>query len=87
MIAAIIEARSCERFACLVPVLPDPLSTYYSRLYEAEKRHALIYLEFAKLISNADVIQTRLNYFLEIESKCIMAQEAEFRFHSGIPMS
>ena len=87
MIAAIIEARSCERFACLVPVLSDPLSSYYSRLYEAEKRHALIYLEFAKMISSADVIQKRLDYFLEIESECIMAPEAEFRFHSGIPMS
>ena len=63
MIAAIIEARSCERFACLVPVLADPLSNYYSRLHEAEKRHALIYLEFAKLISSDDVIQKRLNYF------------------------
>ena len=87
MIAAIIEARSCERFACLVPVLPDPLSSYYSRLYEAEKRHACIYLQFAELITSSDMIKKRLQYFLEIENECIMAPEAEFRFHSGIPIS
>ena len=86
MIAAIIEARSCERFACLVPVLSPPLSDYYDRLYQAEKRHALIYLEFASLVSDDETIKRRLNYFLQIEGQSISQPESEFRFHSGLPI-
>lgn len=87
VIAAIIEARSCERFSCLVPVLPTQLSSYYARLYEAEKRHAMVYLEFARVVSFEEIIQQRLDHFLEIDAQCIGTPEVDFRFHSGLPQS
>lgn len=84
LIAAIIEARSCERFLALQKVLPTDLQGFYSRLYQAEARHFRTYLELARIISGQ-------NYFLqletlkEIENNLILEKDSEFRFHSGVP--
>ena len=48
IVGAIIEARSCERFYCLMGVLPSDISEFYSRLVESESRHFLMYLGFAR---------------------------------------
>ena len=45
---AIIEARSCERFALLAPRLPAPLGTFYAELGSAEARHGELYLDWAQ---------------------------------------
>src|SRR5579872_1903616 len=47
LIGALIEARSCERFALLAPRLPAPMAAFYEQLQRAEARHFLQYLEFA----------------------------------------
>lgn len=86
MICAVIEARSCERFSCLAPVIPEPLSTYYAKLYQAEKRHAEIYIDFAAQLVDYTVIQTRLDRILTVEASVVTAPEAIFRFHSGVPV-
>lgn len=85
MICAIIEARSCERFNKLAPILPEPLSSYYQRLYLAERRHAIVYLDFAREITNETHMQSRLERLLDIEGQVIMQVEDVFRFHSGVP--
>ena len=36
---AYIEARSCERFAVLVPHLDEQLATFYGSLLRSEARH------------------------------------------------
>ena len=48
LIGALIEARSCERFASLVPLLPDRLSRFYGGLLASEARHFMHYLHFAE---------------------------------------
>ena len=85
MICAIIEARSCERFEKLAPILPEPLSSYYQRLYLAERRHAMVYLDFAREITNEAHMQSRLDRLLDIEGQMITQVEDVFRFHSGVP--
>ena len=42
---AFIEARSCERFAALGPVLGGPLGDLFDGLHAAEARHFKLYLE------------------------------------------
>lgn len=84
LIGAIIEARSCERFFALVPLLDDPvLSRFYASLVKAEARHFQDYLGLAKRYGNN--IEERLETFLAVENTLISKNDSVFRFHSGIP--
>ena len=47
IVAAIIEARSCERFFYLMDTLPDEISKFYGDLVLSESRHFKVYLGFA----------------------------------------
>lgn len=82
IIGAIIEARSCERFACLAPLLDDELQGFYSGLLSSESRHFQHYLQLAQQYSNAP-IDDRVRYFVALEKELIETPDSEFRFHSG----
>lgn len=84
IIGAIIEARSCERFNALVPLLSDKsLAKFYASLVKAEARHFQDYLNLAR--KYGDNVELRIEYFLELEDKLIYEEDTVFRFHSGIP--
>lgn len=85
IICAIIESRSCERFSLLAPILPKQIGDYYQRLYQAEKRHAIIYLTLARTMTSETSIRTRLQQLLIIEARLIQQPEVQYRFHSGVP--
>ena len=84
IIGAFVEARSCERFACLVPVLDQQLSEFYQRLLSAEARHFKDYLALARKYSDTD-ISDRVAHFAEVEQDLILSPDDMFRFHSGVP--
>jgi tRNA-(ms[2]io[6]A)-hydroxylase len=48
LIGALIEARSCERFAKIAPRLPEKLGRFYAGLLASEARHFEQYIAFAK---------------------------------------
>lgn len=81
---ALIEARSCERFAMLAPHLDEPLSTFYRSLLRSEARHFEDYLSLAKSIANQDISE-RVTYFAQIEADLILSSDDDFKFHSGFP--
>ena len=82
IVGAIIEARSCERFAALAPCLDDSLADFYSSLLKSEARHYKDYLTLAEQAAG-NSIETRVSEFLAIEKELIEAPDTEFRFHSG----
>ena len=87
IIAAIIEARSCERFYCLLPFLQtcndEPVLKFYQHLAQAEQRHYEVYLNYAKsLMPN---IENRIEKFIDIDNRHILSKDKAFRFHSGCP--
>ncbi|HVC37958.1 MAG TPA: tRNA-(ms[2]io[6]A)-hydroxylase [Gammaproteobacteria bacterium] len=82
VIGALIEARSCERFHALAPMLDAELAEFYGRLAAAESRHFNVYLKLARLIGG-DAAAARLKLFAEIEAGLITDKDREFRFHSG----
>jgi len=88
IIGAIIEARSCERFAALIPGLVAQgevgLAKYYRSLIKSEARHFEDYLALAELYSDKPVAE-RIKALLEAEQQLIESPDNEFRFHSGIP--
>ena len=81
---AFIEARSCERFAKIAPLLDDELSKFYTSLLKSEARHYQDYLELAQFYSQDD-ISSRIDEFRRIEQLAILSEDSLFRFHSGIP--
>ena len=89
LIGALIEARSCERFAALVPHLPDELGRFYGGLLASEARHFERYIVLAKSECgiDADSIDERLAELKALEAMLITDPDPQFRFHSGVPMS
>lgn len=82
---AIVEARSCERFAGLVPLLDEELSRFYAGLLRSEARHYRDYLGLARRYAKSD-ISPRLQLFLQREAELVTSVDPDFRFHSGCPM-
>ena len=85
IVGAFIEARSCERFAALVPYLDDELAQFYQSLLKSESRHFEQYLDFARQFSKQP-IDERVDFFRDIEAKLIESADQQFRFHSGVPI-
>jgi tRNA-(ms[2]io[6]A)-hydroxylase len=79
---AIVEARSCERFAGLVRVVPDDLATLYQGLLASEARHFRHYLDLARRYADTPV-EPRLNELLEVDAELTTTPDSLFRFHSG----
>ena len=84
VVGAFIEARSCERFAALLPVLDEELAAFYRGLHAAEARHFRLYLAMAEKYGAGDVME-RIDLFREAEAELIRSEDREFRFHSGVP--
>ncbi len=84
LIAAIIEARSCERLGLLAPMLPDTMSGFYAKLHQAEARHCKTFIDLATVIAPNNV-QERLTYLAKVEASWLVKPDANFRFHSGMP--
>lgn len=85
LIGAIIEARSCERFAVLVPELDQELGQFYRSLLKSEARHFSDYLKLAVDVGSQGEAEARLPVLLQFERGLIEGSDEEFRFHSGVP--
>jgi tRNA 2-(methylsulfanyl)-N6-isopentenyladenosine37 hydroxylase len=84
---AFIEARSCERFAVLGPVMSGPVGELFQSLHGAEARHFKLYLELARRAGarNGIDVDARIDAFASLEAELITSRDAVFRFHSGTP--
>lgn len=86
IIGAFVEARSCERFAALVPLLEADIARFYRSLLRSEARHFSDYLELARRHAGED-IEPRIAFFRELEAALVLDPDPDFRFHSGTPAS
>ncbi|MBO1273232.1 MULTISPECIES: tRNA isopentenyl-2-thiomethyl-A-37 hydroxylase MiaE [unclassified Shewanella] len=84
IVGALIEARSCERFARLAPHLDEDLGRFYISLLRSEARHYQDYLTLAQSVAGQD-ISGRIAELVALEASLIQAKDTVFRFHSGIP--
>ena len=96
LLGALIEARSCERFELLAPLLPQALGTFYADLALSERRHEGLYLQLAHSAAVeaqpdeqpdvvAEQLQQRLHALAQVEAELITRPDTQFRFHSGPP--
>ncbi|AZL74782.1 tRNA-(ms[2]io[6]A)-hydroxylase [Pseudomonas oryziphila] len=87
VVGAFIEARSCERFAALVPHLDEELGTFYRGLLKSEARHYQGYLKLAHVYGDEAEIARVVEQVRQAEAELISSPDQEMRFHSGIPMA
>lgn len=68
--AALIEARSCERFKLFSEKLEDPkLKKFYRKLMESEAGHYVLFLNFARKYGDREEVDQKWNDLLEYEAK------------------
>lgn len=84
IVGAFIEARSCERFARLIPHLDAELAKFYRSLVKSEGRHYEDYLMLAQRFAEGP-IESRIAFFADRERELIETPDETFRFHSGLP--
>jgi len=87
VVGAFIEARSCERFAALVPHLDEELGRFYQGLLKSEARHYQGYLKLAHNYGDEVDIARRIELVRAAEMELIQSPDQELRFHSGIPQA
>src|SRR5438067_792210 len=80
--AALIEARSAERFALLAPHVPPPLERLYEELSASEARHFELYIDFARTAAPQEW-RSRLEALASREAQLATTADRLLRFHSG----
>ena len=83
LVAGLIEARSCERFALLADHVTDPeLREFYRGLFESEARHHATYVRLACDFAPEEGVRARLRELAAREAEIIDRGDPEPRMHS-----
>lgn len=83
LVAGLIEARSCERFALLRDGLADAeLAAFFGGLFESEARHHSTYVQLASDFAPAEVVKARLRELAAEEARLIAEGGDAPRMHS-----
>jgi tRNA 2-(methylsulfanyl)-N6-isopentenyladenosine37 hydroxylase len=73
LMAALIEARSCERFRLLSEQLPDPeLKAFYRELMESEAGHYTLFIALARNLTGRDTTDERWKEWLDYEAGILL---------------
>lgn len=88
LVSALIEARSCERFAILAAASADTdpeLASFYQALHSSEFGHYKVFLKLAGKIAEKDLVETRWQQMLASEALILAQQAVGPGIHSGVP--
>ena len=88
LVSALIEVRSCERFAVLSAAAAEgdaELATFYRALYASEMGHYKVFLRLARKVAGKAPVDARWQEMLASEARILARQEAGPRIHSGLP--
>jgi tRNA-(ms[2]io[6]A)-hydroxylase len=84
LVAALIEARSCERFEVLARCCNDrELARFYHRLGSSERGHYTVFLHFARYAVSAGEVESRWLEMLQAEAAILASQPPGPRIHGG----
>jgi len=82
LVAAVIEARSCERLALLSEALPPgPLRRFYAELAQSEDGHQALFFRLAASAHGEEAARRRLDALLEAEAALIRARPIRPTIH------
>lgn len=76
LLAALIEARSCERFKILSENLEDEdLKKFYRELMISEASHYRLFIDLAKNYWSEEKVKTKFEYYLKEEAKILAVMD------------
>lgn len=82
LFAAMIEARSCERFKVLTENIKDPeLKEFYKELMISEATHYTAFIGFARKLGDPEKVNKRWEEWLEYEAKIIASYGKKDHIH------
>jgi len=82
LIAALIEARSCERFKVFSENLNDrELSDFYKELMVSEANHYTIFLGFARQFQNRIIVDEKWQALLDYEADFMKNRGGKAKVH------
>ncbi len=85
LVAAIIEARSCERLGIVARGLDaGPCQDFYRELAICEARHHADFVRLAKTYAEPAAVDARLADLLGVEARLIEAQPLSAHVHAGL---
>jgi len=82
LIAALIEARSCERFKVFSENMEDKeLSKFYKDLMISEANHYTVFLGFARQYEDRKLVDLQWNALLEFEAEMMRNRGTQAKVH------
>ena len=82
LVAALIEARSCERFKVLSENIEDEdLASFYRRLMASEAGHYTLFLRLARQYGDREIVDRLWQELLEFEAEVIAQLGTTERIH------
>ncbi len=82
LFAAMIEARSCERFKVLTEnIKDDELRDFYRELMISEANHYTTFIAFARKLGDPEKVNKRWEEWLEYEAKIIQSYGTKETIH------
>ncbi|MEX6625621.1 tRNA-(ms[2]io[6]A)-hydroxylase [Tenacibaculum salmonis] len=82
LIAALIEARSCERFKVFSENMEDEeLSKFYKDLMISEANHYTIFLGFARKYQDKEIVDKKWNDLVAFEAEMMKNRGSEAKIH------
>lgn len=82
LFAAMIEARSCERFRVLTEnIKDDELREFYKELMISEANHYTTFIGFARQLGDPEKVNKRWEEWLEYEAKIIQSYGKKETIH------
>lgn len=82
LIAALIEARSCERFKVFSENIEDAaLSAFYKELMISEANHYTVFLGFARKYQDKEIVNKKWNGLLDYEAEFMRNRGTTARVH------
>ena len=82
LVAGIVEARGCERFAMVAEALPEgTLKEFYQDITRAEARHHGLFIRLAKVYFSLAEVNERLDTLLDAEANIVKHLEHRAALH------
>jgi tRNA-(ms[2]io[6]A)-hydroxylase len=82
LVAALIEARSCERFKVFSENMEDEeLQKFYKNLMISEAGHYTTFLQFAREYQDREIVDKKWNALLAFEAEMMKNRGSEARIH------
>ena len=82
LVAALIEARSCERFKVFSENLKDKeLANFYKDLMVSEANHYTTFLGFARSYQNKEIVDKKWNALLTYEAELMKQRGTAAKVH------